>query len=190
MAPNDPTNEFRELWQGQHSREEQMSVDHVRALAHKMERKIRWRNMREYAAGLLLVILIVPTMWSDTSVLVRIGAGLIAVACVYVMRHLHAWGTARHMPAGVALATSLDFRREELVRQRDLLRNIWSWYLLPFVPGGAFILIGRALERPDRRLFVALAAAVVSVVFVGVAWLNSRAARAVQQEIDELVKVR
>lgn len=190
MVPEDPGDELRDLWQGPRAQEERMSLEQIRALAQKMERKIRWRNLREYAAGLVLIGLIAPSMWSDPSVLVRIGAGLTIVACLYVVHHLHAWGAARPMPAGMALATCLDFHREELVRQRDVLQSVWSWYLLPFVPGGALIFIGRAIERPERWRSLVVAAVVVAFVFLGVGWLNARAAKAVQRKIDDLESMR
>ena len=42
----------------------------------------------------------------------------------------------------------LEFHRSELVRQRDLLRSVWWWYLLPFVPGMLLIPVGSSLDDP------------------------------------------
>ena len=103
---------------------------------------------------------------------------------------LHKRGSARLMPADLALTNCLDFHRTELVRQRDLLQSVWWWYLLPFVPGVALIVIGRAIERPDRQVLAAVVAAIAALTFVGVGKLNEHAARKIQQKIDTLDRAR
>jgi hypothetical protein len=90
------------------------------------------------------------------------------------------------MPAGMGLASCLEFHRDELARQRDLLASVWTWYLLPFVPGAACVFIGRFIEHPERWPWLALSFLFVALVFVGVGVLNTRVARSLQHKIDEL----
>jgi hypothetical protein len=90
------------------------------------------------------------------------------------------------MPEHLALITCRDFHRGQLVRQRDLLRSVWLWYLLPFVPGLLLLLIGRAAADPGGAPRVALSAMVGVLVFLGIGWLNERAARGLDREIETL----
>ena len=85
--------------------------------------------------------------------------------------------------------SGLEFLRSELVRQRDLLRSVWWWYLAPFVPGLLLILGGVALERPGRWGWLA-PGIVAAVTFVGIGLLNQRVARKLQRRIDDLDAVR
>ena len=80
----------------------------------------------------------------------------------------------------------LEFYRRELERQRDANLSIWSWYILPMLPGTAMMLIGMAFMPalgPVVALFNAVAFA-AAFIFTGVA--NKRGARRLQQKIDEL----
>ena len=65
---------------------------------------------------------------------------------------LHLWGTARTLPSDLALTSALEFHRVQLERQRDLLRSVWWWYLLPFAPGVLVLEIGHALAQPERMV--------------------------------------
>ncbi len=125
-------------------------------------------------------------VWHETNVTVLVGGCLLVLGTLYVVYHLHRWGSARSMPADVGLIDCLNFHRAELGRQRDLLRGVWWWYLLPLVPGRALIIIGRAIERPDRRLLALGVAVTFVVTFTLVGKLNERGARRLQGRIDDL----
>ena len=47
MNPNDPRN----LWQGQEVEKVILTIDEVRRRAARFERRIHWRNVREYVVG-------------------------------------------------------------------------------------------------------------------------------------------
>ena len=85
--------------------------------------------------------------------------------------------------------SGLEFTRSELVRQRDLLRSVWWWYLLPFVPGMLLILVGYSLEGSELWDLLP-SATVVAVTFVGIGLLNQRVARKLQRRLDELDALR
>ncbi len=96
----------------------------------------------------------------------------------------------------MAFRTCLDFHRQQLERQRDLLRGVWTWYLLPFVPGLAvfpFRLFRWTMKLPHApahtRVIIAtfaLTAAACALVFFAIGKLNQWAARKLQREIDAL----
>ena len=115
---------------------------------------------------------------------------------VYSMVVLHRNGSARRVPAALVGGSCVDFHRDELRRQRDLLLGVWRWYLLPLVPGLLVFLTGglvQALQLPgvSARRGVVLAgfgavALALALLLLGVAKLNHWAARRLQRELDAL----
>jgi hypothetical protein len=190
MAHDDGHNDIRRLWRDQPSEEVQMSVREIRARAERLERTVRWRNLREYAAAAIVIPVFAVQAWFAETAAVALGCWLVALAALWVVYHLHRRGTARR-PAGEQGATScLEFHRSEIVRQRDLLRSVWWWYLLPFVPGMLLIIVGRALEQPDRLAAALGAAMFLAVIFVAIGRLNQRVARKLQRRLEELDALR
>lgn len=185
MTSHLPDDDLMRLWKTQ-TEERPMMLSEIRSKATKFERQIRWRNLLEYGAAVIVVGAFSRLLWIGQHELVRVGAGLIVLATLYVVYRIHRDGSVTGMPEDVALTTCRDFHRGQLVRHRDLLRSIWTWYLLPFVPGLLFLLIGRAAADPSRAFRVAMSAIVCVLMFLGIGWLNQRAARRLDREIDAL----
>jgi hypothetical protein len=181
----------KRLWQEQPREEIDMTLEALfRTTVSDWEQHIVRRNLREYVAALVVVLLFGATAVFDRNVGVRVGSLLIAAAALYVVQHLRRHGSTRPMPADLGTIDCLSFHRSELVRQRDLLSNVWGWYLQPFVPGVVLIVVARALERPERRLMSLGVAAAMVAFFTFVWWMNHRVAQRIQRKIDALDKTR
>ena len=155
-----------------------MSVDEIRRRAGKFQKKIYWRNAREYAAALTVVVFVGLGLWLTSDALLRVAFGLMIAGLLYVMWHLHRRGSSRSLPADLGLASGIEFYRRELERQRDLLDSVWAWYLGPLIPGFVAFIVAYHMHIGHSLAVTAL------VVFV---WLlNHRAARRLQRQIDEL----
>lgn len=90
-------------------------------------------------------------------------------------------GRSEPIPSG---APVIAHHRAQLERQRAALASVFWWYLLPLLPGLALFLYAAA---PTREPWIGAASATFcAVVFVGVWWLNHRAARALAGEVAEL----
>ena len=101
------------------------------------------------------------------------------------MIQLRRRGTARSLPADADTRASIQFHKLEMERQRDALRTVWRWYLLPLVPGLAAIIAGAAIKRGvNARLIGSIIVGVL--VFVGVWALNQWGARKLNNKIQEL----
>ena len=187
---HDDQNDLNRLWQDQPAKEVSMTIDDIHNRARRWQRTVGRRNLLEYAAALFVIVTISVRLWYEANPVMVTGGVLLMLGTLYVVYHLHRWGSARPMPADAALTDCLGFHRAELVRQRDLLRGVWWWYLLPFVPGSALLLIGRVIERPDRRLLALGVAAVFVVSFTLVGKLNEYGARKLQRAIDALDQAR
>lgn len=190
MRPEDEKSDLNQLWLSQPAEGSAMALDEIRERVGKLETRVARRNVREYAAALLVIGVVAVVSWRESNVVVVIGGLLMALGTLFIVYHLHRWGSVRTVPADLALKDCLAFHRAELLRQRDLLHNVWWWYLLPMIPGPALITIGRAVERPDRRFALMVYALVVVVGFAVAGGLNQRGARKIQQLIDELDKER
>jgi uncharacterized membrane protein len=194
---NETSNDMETVWRNQPVASVQISLAELRQRAQKLEKRVLWRNLREYAASAIVIAIFGYYIWKYPAPMVRFGCVLVIAGVLFVMYMLHKRGHARAVPAEMAFRSCLDFHRGELERQRDLLRSVWTWYLLPFVPGLAVFLLGLfrwTMEQPNapahaRAVMItfALTAAGCTLVFIGVGELNQWAARKLQREIDALV---
>ena len=183
----------KDVWQGQAVEGGHVSIAQIRANAGKFQRKIQWRNMREYVAALAVVIFFGFQFSRTDDALIRAGFGLTIVGMVYVVWQLHARGSAKALPEDAGLSSGIEFQRRELERQRDLVSSVWRWYLGPMIPGLAVLVYAMGRSNPGHlphpELITALCAAVIGAVFAVVAWLNRLAARRLQQMIDQLAEL-
>ena len=186
--PIDPdANDPRNLWQNQGEEDDAkvtITLNDIRRRAARLERRIHWRNMREYGAGVFVVVAFTVQLWRVHGWQLAPPL-LLIVGTIYVMFQLHRRGSARSLPADAGLRASLDSHLQELERQRDALHTVWLWYLLPFVPGFVAALIVKAVESGiNARLIVS---GVVLVVLLFGTWgLNEWAARKIDRRIQEL----
>jgi hypothetical protein len=181
--------DFQALWQSQPPGKDvgsAIALGEIRQMAQRLEHKVARRNRREYIAAAIVVAVFGWSMFTAPSVTLRIGAGLSIAAAIAVVYMLHLWGTARTLPSDLALTSALEFHRVQLERQRDLLRSVWWWYLLPFAPGLIVLEIGQALAHPERMPRIIAVSVLVMVSGVGIYALNRRAAARIQRRIDRL----
>jgi hypothetical protein len=186
MTPDEHDDDLRRLWKRQAEDVTGLSLDLVRARARTLERGVRSRNFGEYAAAFVVLVFVAPWIWRAPNGLFVAGGYVLLAGIAYVMYRLHASGSTRTMSSDLGVRSCVEFHRAELERQRDLLQNVWTWYLLPFWPGMGLILIGGVIERPDGWPF-ALGTAVLAVLMAfQIAWMNKRSAKTLQEMIDRL----
>lgn len=194
---NGTRSDVTSVWRNQPRESVEISLEDIRRKAQKFQRRILWRNLREYAAAAIVVASFGYVFWwASPAPLIRAGCGLLIVGALLAMYALHRKGSARTVPAEMVFRTCMEFHREELRRQRDLARSVWTWYLLPFLPGLAVFLLGDflwAMQMPNApahrgviATVFALAAVGCALVFAGVAKLNQWGARKIQREMDAL----
>jgi uncharacterized membrane protein YbjE (DUF340 family) len=96
------------------------------------------------------------------------------------------YGSAASLQENVAINNSLEFYRAQLERQRDLLRSVWIWFLLPFVPGFVVGLIGYARAQPSHQSATIVYSVLALILGIGLHLLNHRAAVRLQRVLDRL----
>ncbi len=187
MADNSQT-PVQNIWQNQPVEGIQMSMDEIRKRAGKFERKIIWRNVREYVSSLIAVVLFAGFFLRAHDPIARGAYVLFIAGLLWVMVQLHRKGSATSLPSSLGTSASLQYFRTELERQRDAVQSVWSWYLAPLVPGFIVLSIGyaRSMPYPKGLLSAASLDAAVALLFFGIWRLNQRAGRCLQRKIDEL----
>jgi hypothetical protein len=167
-----------------------MSLEQIREKARSYQRNIQWRNAREYAAIAATSVFFGWTIFRIPLAGMRVGAALCILGGWYVAYQIYRRARSRSAPADLALANCMEFYRGELARQRDFLSGIWRWYLGPFLPGLAWLIVGAAAANPARlpRVWPFLAgyALVIALAFVLIARMNLKAAGKLQKRIEEL----
>jgi hypothetical protein len=126
---------LQSLWTSQTEEPFVMSLAELSARAKLLHTRVRFRNIIEYAAGVIVVVAFTGVAIVASGTLVRVGSALIALGAVFVCWRLHVLARAAKLREFETAESCADFHRGELVRQRDALRGIWRWYLGPLVPG-------------------------------------------------------
>jgi len=188
-----PTTRLQEIWQCQPTEGIKMSADEIRNRALRFEKRIFWRNTREYAGALIAAAVFAVSFVRIDDIGMRAAFAVLIAGLGYVVYELHKRAAA--IPASeMGAKPYLQFHRQELERQRDYLRHIWRWYLGPLVPG-MLALAAASVRLAHARLhsLSALALlkglgplAVIFILFVLVWKINDWAANALQKEIDAL----
>lgn len=188
--PGDGFDAVRAAWRSEDEELYIVSVEKLRARAEQLSAGVHRRNLAEYCAGALVAAIDSYYFFHFSSLLARVGSALMLAAIAWIVLHLRQHGSTGLMPTqGLR---SLDFLTGELMRQRDLLRNVWNWYLLPLIPGMTLFLLGLheikgASGSPlvsERAILRTVAACVIG--FALIAFANNRAAGRLQRQIDHL----
>ena len=192
----DPSDfDLKALWQGQAQEHEPMSLAEIHQKARKLERGVRWRNIREYVASVVVVVFFAPVLLHRDSWMMQAGAALIILATAFVAWQIHRRTATGAIPeAGPEAGEALrDYHRQTLIRQRDALRSVGWWYMAPFAPGIVLLMMGRWFQSHVAgrslamdHLGILLGSGFVVLVF-GLIWgLNQWGARRLQKQIDAL----
>ena len=136
---------LQQLWGEQPREEHGMSLNDIRERARRFEQRImRWNLF----TALLIVAIVGLELWQisiERRLLERVGDSLTIAAFIYLAYWYRRHAFNHTAPAGPATTQSVEFYREQLVRQRELSDNPWG-YLLPFVPGVGLSLFSSALD--------------------------------------------
>jgi len=163
-----------------------MSLVEVRKQAQEFQKRLRNRNIREYSAMVLCIVMgVVLFPFFRPFPLVGVAIGLCVAGTLVIANQFRRRMSTQSFTAAAAISCR-EFYMRELERQRDASLSIWSWYILPMLPGAAMLCIAIS-QLPGFGSRVGWAYAVLfAIAFVVVGKLNKRKARQLQEKIDEL----
>jgi hypothetical protein len=110
MTDSRPEGTLQALWQSQPPSERAMSIEEVREKARRLERRVVRRNRREYIAAVVVLVGYGWILRRAPSPAVRVGAGLIIAATIFICYQLRVHGSAASLQADVGIKSSLDSR--------------------------------------------------------------------------------
>jgi hypothetical protein len=160
-----------------------LSIDTLADHARLFQRSIWWRNARESLAAVAVVSVNTNDLWQSGDPIVRAGHGLFIAGALFIMAFLHLRAGSRTVPPVLDGAALLDFHKRELARQRDILRAVPIWYLLPLVPGFIVSAAGKWGTSTGNPV---VALPVVAVLFGFVWWLNAMGAKWLDRKLAEV----
>lgn len=181
-------NSVQNLWQSQPVEVTKMSVEELRNRAGKFERKIRFRNIREYVASLIAAGLLGYFYIGAHEVASRVTLALFIAAMLWIVIALHYTGSAKSTPLDQDTRTTQQFYRAELQRQLHVVKNVWWWYLAPMFPGCIAFTVSYVMKprHPAMWAGLVLMDGLFMVAFYTVWKLNVRAARCLERMIEQL----
>jgi len=165
-------------------------LDEVRKSADKFYRIVRRRNLIEYVACAVAIVVFSVKIFTWPHILHKLAAAMLVAAVIYVPWQLHRRASA--VPPQMAGTMPIyDYFRGQLVRQRDAVKGIFWWYLLPFIPGMGLVFAANGyypeIEAAGPPIWARwLVLAGLFAIFFGVWWLNQFVARKLQKRIDEI----
>jgi len=169
-----PTDELRELWQSDINQALNQR-DLLRELERRMrsfDRTIRWRDLRETVAGLIVTAVYVWFALGAGTLFERMADLWLAAWGIWVALFLRRYFKLSRKPAP---EQTLAVYRQALVDRYDgqirLAKSVKYWYILPMWLG--MLLLGLAVwSQPRGHLRCTLVAVVATVVSAFVWWLN------------------
>jgi hypothetical protein len=159
------------------------------------ERQIRRRNLIEFLAGAIVIVLFARSAWTASNAghaFLALGwlAGIIGTVIILANLYYRA-STVQRRPEDDC-RTHL---RAQLEHQRVALTSVPRWYIGPLIPGMSLIVAASTQSLAQQfgwggaLIRIAPSAALIAAIFVGVAWLNRRAARKLKAQIAELDEI-
>lgn len=180
--------QLKKLWREQPVAEATPSLAQLRQAAKRFNRRVALRNGIEYVACVLVCLGFGRYIVLFPHLLIRLGSVMVMAGACLVAWQMHRRASSQPLPSEAGAQSWLEFRRRQLVRQRDALRSVAWWYIGPFVPGLVVFRCGVEFEldasAPFARgwkanLFIA------GVLLWVIAW-NGFAAWRLQRKIDAL----
>jgi len=191
MANDLSPEDMRSVWQSQAEESRRMSSNEIRTAAERYQKRVIWRNVREYLGCAIVVAGFGWFAWHAPSTTARVGHLLVIVGALYVALQLHLSGSSRTVPSEMGRMDGIAFHRRELERQLRVYQLAWRW-VLALVPGITVLMAGTTKAKP-RVHMPAGPLAPLLVVLGGwvliIVWLRKRnqaKARNIQRELERL----
>jgi len=192
VSHNSSSHDPKTLWKGQDMTPQTLTPDMLESRSRKLDDRIGQRNRWEYWAGLAVCIgtlgiglfTLLSGPLSPPTIMVSIGFLLLSAGSALSILQLHRrTGGGMRMDGTRSILLSY---RAELVRQRDALRSVFVWYILPYLPG-IVLIYSAVLVTPAGLSWRTLIPAAITAVFLAwVLYANHKAANCIDEEIATL----
>jgi len=172
----------RGLWQNQEVSAPVLTPEEVWLASTKLDQQAKWREWRVYLASLIWMPLMGIMILSNTDSWARLGFALILYGGLVAI-----WEQAWHSPthSRVEGLDFLDAWRSQLEREREKLRSLRRWQLVPYLPGAILVIVGAARQGAQASWLVMNVGGLV-LLWLWLRWLKARAIRRIDDQLDAL----
>lgn len=175
--------DLQKLWQSNQPEKKMtqtISLSDIRAQSSALERKVKFRNVREYAGASIVVVAfgwraLHAHSWLEAAGCVELVATAIWITFALLKSAVPDPG------ASATLKELLAFHRSQLDRQIKLLSHAMTWYLTPIAVGMAALITADLLRLGSSPLLLGMIATCV-LLLAGVALLNRKAAAKLEND--------
>ena len=189
--PKEPSDDMKDLWRNQTTESPQVSVEHFRHKARKLQKKGRRDVYRWYAFALAFLGITLAAFGTVQEMTQRVGLGMLAVGAVVLAFQAHRKLRADPLATDADLATSIEFYRRHLEHHRDYGRQM-VWSLAPLFAGIAVFLypplvaIAKDVQLAPRILPFSILMAMWVVLFF---YLRRRKLDKLRRKLDKLAEL-
>ena len=184
---DDEFRDIRSAWVAVDSRsskkEPTMLVHELHQLKAKQSATVRKRDLTENLAALFVIFFFGRWAITTNDLNQQIGASIVVVSAIVVMVVM--WCGRRTFTQADMASTpreACELQLKAVERQQRMLRSVPIWYITPMGIGVVWIAFSMM-----KGAFLLGYLTVCAILFVGITYLNSRAARVgLQPEIDKL----
>ena len=188
---SDQNKDLQSLWKSQSSKIRDVHVELARKNALKFERTIKFRNLREAAAGLFVTAMFTKIGLEQESLFKQIASFELALAGIFVSVYMYYYSMKNRVQEDGS--NSLDYiekHKKSLKAQIKLLKCVRYWYVLP-IAAGFFALNGydiyKALQGTGDMTSALTSFGIFAAFCVFVIWLNEyKAVKDLEKELDSL----
>lgn len=184
MATDD-RNDVQAIWQSQGAATTPPAADEIRRRVEQMDKRVRRQRFDSYLAAATISIGLggIAFLFPNPTL---IAGAVLAICGVAFVGHEARRGRPSHDDAVAAL----EHHRELLQQRLDFHRKRLWLRVFTLAPGGILFFIGFARALPKLAPFIYFQLATFLFALALIVPLNRRAAVKVQQEIDELERLR
>ena len=188
---NDQNKDLQLLWKSQSTKIGDVDVELVRKNALKFERTIKFRNLREAAAGIFVTVMFTKIGLEQESLFRQIASFEIALAGVFVTVYMYYYSMKNRVQEdGSNSLDHIEKHKQSLKAQIKLLGSVRYWYVLP-IAAGLFALNGydiyEAMQGIGNMTSALISLGISTALCIFVIWLNEyKAVKDLQKELDSL----
>jgi hypothetical protein len=141
-------------------------IERMNARLRKFGRDLFWRDVREVAACVFIVVWFGWYLLGNLSLLSQIGCGVVILSAIVISAVLLiARRLDRAAEGPVSVSDSLRAQLRSIRRQERLLANVLWWYLLPIFVGVELFVLGQKISTANAWTMTGVLAFTSAVVY-------------------------
>ncbi|MCO4792389.1 MAG: hypothetical protein KC493_01660 [Bacteriovoracaceae bacterium] len=175
------------LWKQSETTIGDVDMEAIKLKSVKFEKTIKWRNLREYAAAIFVMVMFIRSGLETESTVRMIANFEIALSALVICFFLYFKGKSEKVSDLAADSQKyLRAHKEALKKQIKLLGSVRYWYVFPLMAG--MLVLNIESWMSSGNIYVGLGSVIFSIALgIGIIYLNEYyGVRKLQEELDSL----